>query len=137
MAFTNETLCTESPREFCLALKAARERQGVTLATIADATKLQSALFAALERGDLRHWPKGLYRRCFFRNYVQMIGVDVAEVSAEFARLFPDGEGPETPKAAGTANEGEPNFVRLVTVLVNAGRRFAAALNPPSASKVS
>lgn len=83
---------THSPEEFCLALKAERERKGITLAEISHATKIPVSVFVALERGDLRRWPKGLFKRSFFRGYVKMIGVPVAETFAEFIRLFPDEE---------------------------------------------
>ena len=79
-----------TPEAFCLALKAARERRGVSLAKIAEVTKVCPSHFAALERGDVRRWPKGLFRRAFFRSYIGMIGVPIAETMEEFARLFPD-----------------------------------------------
>lgn len=79
-----------TPEAFCLALKAARERRGVSLARIAEVTKVCPSHFAALERGDVRRWPKGLFRRAFFKGYVGMIGLPVAETMEEFARLFPD-----------------------------------------------
>ena len=75
MPLNSESLSTHSRQEFCLALKAARERAGITLAEIADKTKIPASLFAALERNDLRRWPKGLFRRSFFRDYARMIGV--------------------------------------------------------------
>jgi hypothetical protein len=59
-------------------------------------------VFAALERNDLRCWPKGLFRRSFFRDYVGMIGLSVAETCAEFIRLFPDDEGAEAIKVVET-----------------------------------
>ena len=79
-----------SPQAFCLALKAARERRSVTIAEIAAATKVCPSHFVALERGDVRRWPKGLFRRAFFRGYVEMIGLPVAETMEEFFQLFPD-----------------------------------------------
>ena len=90
MPLISESLPAYSRQEFCLSLKAARESRGITLAAIADATKVPAYMFAALERNDLRRWPKGLFRRSFFRAYVRMIGVPVAEACAEFVRLFPD-----------------------------------------------
>jgi transcriptional regulator with XRE-family HTH domain len=111
----NEGLSTQSRQEFCLALKAARERNGITLAAIANATKIPASMFAALERNDLRRWPKGLFRRSFFRDYVRMIGVPVPEACAEFLRLFPDHEGAQPAKAAGAAVEAnEVNDLSLV-----------------------
>ena len=71
-------------------MKAARERRGVSLAKIAEVTKVCPSHFAALERGDVRRWPKGLFRRAFFKGYVGMIGLPIAETMDEFARLFPD-----------------------------------------------
>ena len=108
----SESLSTHSRQEFCLALKAARERNGITLAAIADDTKIPASMFAALERSDLRRWPKGLFRRSFFRDYARMIGVPVAETCAEFVRLFPDQEGAALTNVAGAATEADD--VRLV-----------------------
>lgn len=90
----------DSRDEFCLALKAARERSGITLADIADATKIPAYLFDALERNDLRRWPNGLFRRCFFRDYVRTIGMPVSDACAQFARLFPDETAKLTPAVA-------------------------------------
>ena len=101
----SEALSTNSRQEFCLALKAARERKGITLDEIADATKIPASVFAALERNDLRRWPQGLFRRSFFRDYVRMIGVPVAEACEEFVRLFLDEEVAAPPAPAGAASE--------------------------------
>ena len=140
MPLNLDSLLNSSRQDFCLALKAARERKGITLAEIADTTKIAAALFAALERGDLRHWPKGLFRRSFFLAYVRTIGLPAAEVCAEFVRLFPDDN-----RVAGAAAEGpqldELRLVldaawrgpralvrsRLLTALIDAGIVFVAA----------
>ena len=89
-----------SPQAFCLALKAARDRRGISLAQIARSTKVCESHYAALERGDLRSWPKGIFRRAFVRSYVEIIGLPVAETMDEFARVFPDGDA-----KAGTATD--------------------------------
>ena len=107
MPFNSESSYTESQREFCLALKAIRERKGITLTEIATATKIPAFMFAALERSDLRRWPKGLFRRSFFRDYARMIGLDQAEACAEFVRLFPDGSSAASAKAAGSADHAD------------------------------
>ena len=71
-------------------------------------------MFAALERGDLKRWPKGLFRRSFFRDYVRMIGLPVAETTDEFVRLFPDDTAKELTRAAAAANDGdESSALRL------------------------
>lgn len=132
-----------SRQEFGLALKAIRERKGITLAQIAGATKVPADLFAAFERGDLRRWPKGLFRRAFFRGYAGMIGVRVDETCEAFARLFPDQETVGTAQAnlepseeevvrlaldASWHGPGAAAFGRLLAVLVDAGSVTALAL---------
>lgn len=107
MSFNSESSYTNSRQEFCLALKAARERRGITLTEIANSTKVPSYLFAALERSDLKRWPKGLFRRSFFRDYVRMIGLPVDETTAVFVRLFPDDAGAEVAKTAGAGNDAD------------------------------
>lgn len=78
--------------EFCARMKAAREHRGLTLASIAGSTKIPGSLFEAFERGDLSRWPKGIYRRAYFRDYVMAIGLPVEPAVREFLRLFPDEE---------------------------------------------
>jgi transcriptional regulator with XRE-family HTH domain len=100
MPLNSEDLSAIARQEFCLALKTARERKGMTLAQIAEATKIPASLFAGLERNDLRRWPRGLFRRSFFRDYARTIGLPVAEACAEFVRLFPEDGGAEVVRAA-------------------------------------
>jgi transcriptional regulator with XRE-family HTH domain len=86
---------TDAPtrrRSFCARLKSERERRGTALSAIAETTKVKASLLEGLERGDLSRWPKGLYRRAFFRDYLHEIGLTVDEHVAEFLELFPDGE---------------------------------------------
>jgi hypothetical protein len=126
-----------SREEFCLALKAARESTGITLADIASATKIPASLLDALERCDLRHWPKGIFRRSFFRDYAREIGLSVAETCAEFVRLFPDDErAPVTEPAAAPVEPDQASDVRLVLDSAWQGpqgsivpRLFAAAID--------
>jgi hypothetical protein len=96
----NDATPPQSREEFCLALKATRERKGITLDEIASTTKIPASVFAALERGDLRRWPKGLFRRSFFRDYARAIGLPGSDTCDEFVRLFPDDEGAPVAKGA-------------------------------------
>jgi hypothetical protein len=114
MPFNSEFLPTYSRQEFCRALKSVRERKGITLAEIAAATKIPASLFAGLENNDLRRWPKGLFRRSFFRDYIGMIGLPVAETCDEFVRLFPDQEGAALAICATGPDEVNQLNVRLV-----------------------
>jgi hypothetical protein len=107
MPLHTETLPTYSREDFCLALKRARERKGITLAAIAQNTKIPAFMFAGLESNDLRRWPKGLFRRSFFRDYARMIGLPVADACAEFIRLFPDDPSAELTHPPGAADEAD------------------------------
>ena len=80
--------------DFGARLKRMRERRGITLEAIGDATKIALPLLAALERDDLSRWPRGIYRRAFFRDYAAAIGAPVEDMLAEFLRLFPEEPGP-------------------------------------------
>jgi len=71
-------------------LKAMRERRGITLESISVSTKIGFSLLDGLERSDASHWPKGIFRRAFFRDYAAAIGAPVEDMLAEFLRLFPE-----------------------------------------------
>jgi transcriptional regulator with XRE-family HTH domain len=75
---------------FCARLRATRERQGITLGSLAESTKVAASHFAALERGDLSHWPEGVYKRAFFRAYASGIGLPPESTLEDFLRAFPD-----------------------------------------------
>ena len=86
---------------YCAGLKETRERKGIRLDAIAALTKVNESLFVALERGDVRRWPTGIYRRSFFRAYATAIGLPVDASVDEFVRLFPDESDPPPLAASG------------------------------------
>jgi hypothetical protein len=88
-------------------LKAERAKRGVHLDDVAASTKIPRSLLEALERDDLSRWPKGVYRRSFFRAYVSALGLAPDPLTAEFLRLFPD-EAPE-------ATAGSPRRMAVST----------------------
>lgn len=67
-----------------------REKQELSLATIADRTKIKAALLEALERGDISHWPPGIFRRAYVRAYATAIGLDADTVIREFLDAYPE-----------------------------------------------
>ena len=75
-------------RAFGERLRRQRERQQVTLAAIAQTTKVAASLFAGLERGDCSRWPGGVYSRAFVRAYATAVGLDPEETAAEFAEYY-------------------------------------------------
>jgi transcriptional regulator with XRE-family HTH domain len=77
-------------RSFGARLRTARERKGIGLDAIAQNTKINAALFDALERGDTSRWPSGIFRRAFLRAYANAIGLDPEATLKEFLEVFPD-----------------------------------------------
>jgi hypothetical protein len=73
-------------------LRLQRERQQISLTTIAEQTKIKVSLLEELERDDASHWPSGIFRRSFVRAYAQAIGLDPDPVVREFTECHPDPE---------------------------------------------
>jgi transcriptional regulator with XRE-family HTH domain len=73
-------------------LRRTRTQRGVSLDQIAAATKVSAALWAGLERNDLKRWPTGIYARGFIREYARLIGLDPESTVDEFCRLFAQGD---------------------------------------------
>jgi transcriptional regulator with XRE-family HTH domain len=73
-------------------LRRERERRGISLQTIAAATKVGADLWDGLERNDFSRWPSGIFARAFIRDYARVLGIDGEELVDEFCRLFPVGD---------------------------------------------
>jgi transcriptional regulator with XRE-family HTH domain len=79
-----------------------REQRNISIASIAESTKILGALLEAMEHDDVSRWPTGFYRRAFLRAYANAIGVDADAALKEFLEQFPEPED-TTPPAAGAA----------------------------------
>lgn len=73
-------------------MKAARERRGISIDTIASVTNVPADLWEGLERNDVSRWPAGVFARSFIRHYARAIGLDETEVVNEFCRTFSVGD---------------------------------------------
>jgi len=113
-------MVSAAQRSFGRRLRDQRERSGITLGAIADATKIKRSLLEELERGDLSMWPGGIFRRAFMRAYATAIGLPPESVVEEFVQLFP-----ESGAADSAADPG--NELRL-TLVVDPWRRVAASV---------
>jgi cytoskeleton protein RodZ len=71
-------------------LRDARERRGVSLRQIADATKISVAVLEALERNDISKLPGGIFGRAFVRNYAIEVGLDPEATIVDFITQFPN-----------------------------------------------
>src|SRR5262249_58891601 len=72
-------------------LRDARERRGVSLRQIANATKISIAALEALERNDISRLPGGIFSRAFVRSYAIEVGLDPEATIQEFIAQFPNG----------------------------------------------
>ena len=72
------------------ALREARERRGVSLRQIANATKISVAALEALERNDISRLPGGIFSRAFVRSYAIEVGLDPEATIQEFVAQFPN-----------------------------------------------
>src|SRR5438876_4911113 len=71
-------------------LRDARERRGVSLRQIANATKISVGQLEALERNDISRLPGGLFGRAFVRSYAIEVGLDPESTIQEFIAQFPN-----------------------------------------------
>ena len=123
-------------------LRERREQQQISLGTIAEQTKIKLSLLEALERGDVSHWPSGIFRRAFIRAYAHAIGLEPDVVVREFLELYPDPAEIVEPIPAlaaaldGPGHGGAPTRLRfLVTSAVEtiARRRMRQPSDAPAA----
>src|SRR3954454_21462475 len=71
-------------------LRDARERRGVSLRQIANATKISVAVLEALERNDITKLPGGIFGRAFVRSYAVEVGLDPETTIQRFIAQFPN-----------------------------------------------
>src|SRR5256885_5920464 len=71
-------------------LRDARERRGISLRQIANATKISIAALEALERNDISRLPGGIFGRAFVRSYAVEVGLDPETTIQEFIAQFPN-----------------------------------------------
>jgi cytoskeletal protein RodZ len=79
-----------SPGGFGSKLRDARERRGISLRNIANATKISVVALEALERNDISRLPGGIFSRAFVRSYALEVGLDPETTIQEFIAQFPN-----------------------------------------------
>ena len=75
--------------DFGSKLREARERRGISLRQIANATKIAVGVLEALERNDISRLPGGIFGRAFVRSYAVEVGLDPEQTIQEFIAQFP------------------------------------------------
>lgn len=61
----------------------------MTLDAVAARTKISVFLLEGLERDDVSHWPGGIFRRSYIRDYAKAIGLPPETILAEFLERHP------------------------------------------------
>jgi cytoskeletal protein RodZ len=104
------------PASFGAFLRGQREARHLTIQQVAETTKISSRHFTSLERGDIRRWPGGMYRRAMVRAYAQAIGLNVEETVRRFLAVFPpdQDEAPVAPRQAPQPEVRRPAVFRRV-----------------------
>ena len=71
-------------------LRAARERQGLTLRHLSETTKISRSVLAAIEANDVGQLPGGLFIRAFVRSYAAEVGLDPEQTVDAFLEAYPE-----------------------------------------------
>ena len=79
-----------TPGDFGSRLREARERRGITLRQIANATKISVGVLDALERNDISRLPGGIFGRAFVRSYAVEVGLNPETTIRDFMATFPN-----------------------------------------------
>jgi transcriptional regulator with XRE-family HTH domain len=91
MSSRQETRVSDPARmTFGARLRHERERRKISIASIAENTKILGALLEGVEHDDVSRWPTGFYRKAFMRAYASAIGLDPEKTVKEFLEHFPD-----------------------------------------------
>jgi transcriptional regulator with XRE-family HTH domain len=77
------------PGDFGTRLREARERRGISLRQIANATKISVSALEALEKNAISRLPGGIFSRAFVRSYALEVGLDPEATLQEFIAQFP------------------------------------------------
>src|SRR3989344_6308316 len=65
-----------------------RQKKGLTLKDVEDATKIKSTFLSSIEKGEYQDLPSPAYAHGFVKNYAQFLGIPVREIMALFRREF-------------------------------------------------
>jgi cytoskeleton protein RodZ len=67
-----------------LGVKSWRQRKGISLESIAASTKLSVRQLDAIEAGDFKRLPGGIYTTSYIKQYAQAIGFDETDLLAYY-----------------------------------------------------
>lgn len=85
-----------------LGLATIRRNRGISLEQIVESTKISKRSLEAIERGEFRKLPGGIYDTSYIRQYARAIDYDESAILAVYAR--------ETAPSVSTAPSGKRPF---------------------------
>lgn len=71
-----------------LALSTIRRNRGISLQQIADTTKISIRSLEAIEQGDFRKLPGGIYNTSYIKQYARAIDYDESELLSAYHRAM-------------------------------------------------
>ena len=77
-----------------LALSTIRRNRGISLQQIADTTKISIRSLEAIEQGDFRKLPGGIYNTSYIKQYARAIDYDEGEILAAYHLSMTGGSEP-------------------------------------------
>jgi len=89
-----------------LGLATIRRNRGVSLQQIAEATKIGVRSLEAIERGDFRKLPGGIYTTSYIRQYARAIDYDEDTILAYYRRQIAGESGSVPAAPSGTVYRG-------------------------------
>jgi cytoskeletal protein RodZ len=104
-------------------LRLAREARGITLREISDQTRISTRYLEAIESGDLKRLPGGIFNRSFIKAYARYVGYDETEALEAYARTAREmGDSPDdvstTPYKSHVYTDGSGTRSPLITLLL-------------------
>jgi cytoskeletal protein RodZ len=85
-----------------------RKKAGVTLREISERTKISMRNLEAIENGDFRRLPGGVYATSYIRQYARAIGYDEFELLSHYHRVT--GAPQSIPQLDKVQNPSSPGF---------------------------
>lgn len=104
-------------------LRLAREARGISLREISDQTRISTRYLEAIESGDLKRLPGGIFNRSFIKAYARYVGYDETEALEAYARTAREmGDSPDdvstTPYKSHVYTDGSGTRSPIVTLLL-------------------
>jgi cytoskeleton protein RodZ len=98
-------------------LRSEREKKGLSLEEVEEATRIRRRYLEALENGDAAHLPAPVYTQGFIRNYAIFLGLAPQEALALFRGAEPVSP-PVAPLQGALRAANRPNWILVIGLLI-------------------